>query len=331
MIRKQFAVATAATFASIAVVRGRARAAQFEYKQGHDLPAGDPLSVRAVQMWDAVAKETGGRLVVRSFPDSQLGSVIAQLSQLRSGAQQFMFNSGAQFPMVPVAQIENVGYAFRSTPEALAAFDGPLGAYVRQQIEAAGIVVMPRIWGNSMRQLTNSIRPVRVASDLDGMKLRMPPSKIFIDMFKTLGASPTPLNYNELYSALQTKLVDGAEMGLSAMEGIHLAEVTKYLSLTNHIWSGKWLIANKDAWDALPKDVQDVVVRNSAKYGALERQDYASLEGALRDKLAREGMTVNTPDPATFRARLGPYYAYWKTQFGPTAWSLLEASTGKLG
>ena len=330
MKRRSFTAATAAAFASIAVVRAPARAAQFQYKCGSDLSLGDAVNVRAVQMWDAVEKESGGRLSVRNFPDNQLGSILAQLSQVRSGAQEFMFNSGAQFPMVPVAMIENTGYAFRSMAEGLAAMDGPLGAYIRKEIEAAGIVVMPHIWGNGMRQVTNSVHPVNVPADLEGLKLRMPPSKIFIDMFRAFGAATTPLNFNELYSAMQTKLVDGAELPLSAMEGMHVAEVQKYLSMTNHIWAGKWLIANKDAWNALPKDIQAIVVRNSDKYGALERRDYAVQDAALRDKIVREGMKINFPNPEPFRAKLGPYYAYWKSQFG-SAWDLLEASVGKLG
>ena len=277
--RRSFTAAAAATFASIGVVRAPAKAATFAYKCGGDYPAGDPISVRAVQMWKAVETETGGKLSVRFFPNNQLGSVTGMFSDLRSGALEFMLNSGAQFGgIIPVTQIENLAFAFKDIPAALAAMDGPLGTYIRAQIEAADIAVMPHIWSQGMHDLTNNVRPIRVASDLEGIKLRMPPSKIFMEMATSLGAAATPLGGNEIYSAMQTKLVDGADLPLSYVEQNHFFEVQKYLSITNHLWAGKWLIGNKAAWNELPPDIQDVVVRNSSKYAALERRDSIALE-----------------------------------------------------
>src|SRR5262249_3209197 len=105
----------------------------------------------------------------------------------------------------------------------------------------------------------------------------------------------------------------------------------KYLSFTNHVWGGQWLAANQAAWDALPPDIQTIFQRNAAKYAELVRRDSFLMTAAYTDKLRRQGMAINTPDTRSMRARLGPYYARWKNDFGATAWGLLEASVGKLG
>ena len=90
------------------------------------------------------------------------------------------------------------------------------------------------------------------------------------------------------------------------------------------------MIGNKGSWSALPPDIQAAVVRNATKFAHIERRDYDRLESVLRDKLGREGLAVNIADRATFVAKLGPYYARWKGEFGPTAWGMLENATGKL-
>ena len=150
-------------------------------------------------------------------------------------------------------------------------------------------------------------------------------------MFKALGASPVPIDGSELYSALQTHLVDGEETALQIIATYRLYEVQKYLSFTNHRWAGSTLVANGAAWDALPADIQAVVKRNADKYARLCNNDTFYSSDAYTDKLKRQGLTVNTSDTTSMRARLGAYYARWKKELGSTAWDLLEARVGKLG
>jgi TRAP-type C4-dicarboxylate transport system substrate-binding protein len=111
-----------------------------------------------------------------------------------------------------------------------------------------------------------------------------------------------------------------------------LYEVTRYVSTTNHMWSGFNLLANLKFWDSLPADVQEVVRRNVKKYVAMQRAYTDNLNRELKDKLAARGLIFNTADVATFRAKLGEgFYQRWKRAFGQTAWSLLEREVGKLG
>ncbi|HTX03982.1 MAG TPA: TRAP transporter substrate-binding protein [Candidatus Acidoferrales bacterium] len=330
--RRTFAAGAAATFASIGIVRSRARAAQFTYKYASNVDVSHPLNVRMVEMWRAVKDETHGRLDVQNFPNNQLGGDTAMLTQLRSGALQFFtLDGGILESVVPVAAIQAVGFAFRNSADAFHAMDGPLGDYVRSQIKAKGIWVFDKMWDNGMRDITSSKGPIRTADDLVNFKIRTPAGKLWVDLFKALGASPSPLNFNEVYTALQTHIFDGQENPPAILQTARLYEVQKYLSITNHMWSAWHFLGNMDAWNALPPDIQGIVARNSSKYALLQRRDVQLLNDTLIDKLHREGMAVNQADVSTFRAKLGAFYRQYHAVFGDTAWGLLERNSGKLG
>jgi TRAP-type transport system periplasmic protein len=329
--RRQFAAgaATAAAFSSISIIKSPA-AAKFNYKYGNDQTDSSPVTQRAEQMWQAVERETNGALHVDTFPNSVLGGDSQMITQLRSGALQFLTEPGALLQgVVPEAAIDGVAFAFKDTATAFRAMDGDLGKFIMDAIAAKGMVCLPKPFDNGMRHITAN-KPIRTAADVDGLKIRVPASAIFVDMWKTLGASPTPINVSELYSALQTHIVEAEENALINIEQSKLYEVQKTLNFSGHAWSCWWMIANKDGWDALGKDIQDVVTRNMAKYAVLQRQDFAKLTDQLAVKLKQQGMQEYQCDDATFKAKLGPYYASWKTKFGPTAWNALEKYTGTL-
>ena len=332
--RRRFAIGTAATLGSIGFVRSAARAAQFEYKYAHNLPATTPLHKRMVECWAAVDTESGGRLNVTTFPSNQLGGDTAVLSQLRSGAVQFFtLDGGILQSVVPLAAIQSIGFAFKNDAAAFRAFDGKLGDFVRQSIAAADIYVHPKMLGNGMRQITSSRGPIRETKDLAGFKIRTPSGALWVDLFKSLGASPTPLNFAETYTSLQTKVVDGEENPFAIIDNAKLYEVQKYLSVTNHMWSAYHMLGNMDAWKALPADVAAIVERNLTKFVALQREDNQKQNDVLAADLAKKGMEENRADAKTFRATLASsgFYDKWKTTFGPQAWSLLETYSGKLG
>lgn len=331
MKRSTFAGGTLAALGGFAIGRAPAQAAPFEYKYAHNLPVSHPLHVRAVQMWKAVREQSAGRLDVTIFPNNQLGNDPAMLGQLRSGAVQFFTMSGGLLGSVmPVAQIENLGFAFKNSAAAFRTMDGELGAYLRGEMQSRGLTGMDRMWDNGMRQITTSTKPVRDVTDLAGFKIRTPPGALWVDLFRTLGASPTPIPGAGLYPALQTHVVDGQENALAGIEATRLYEVQKFLTISNHMWAGYWMIANAEAWKALPDDLKAIVQRNNTRYALVQRRDLSLLNASLTDKLARRGLAVNTIDQTGFRAKLGPFYAKWKGEFGDRAWSLLEAANGKL-
>jgi tripartite ATP-independent transporter DctP family solute receptor len=330
--RARFVAGSTAAVASIAIA-SPARAAQWSYKYASNVAVDHPLNVRMRECWIAVSKETNGRLDVQMFPNNQLGGDTAVLGQLRSGAIQFFtLDGGILQSVVPVAAIQAVGFAFRDSVQAFHAMDGPLGDYVRDAIRAAGIYVAPKMFENGMRQITSSSKPIRSAADLPGFKIRTPAGELWVDLFKSLGAAPAPLNFSELYTALQTRVFDGQENPYAIIDVGRLFEVQKYISVTNHMWSAYHLLGNQDAWKALPPDVQAIVERNLTKSALLQRRDTQERNDSLADKLVRRGMVLNKADTAGMRAKLSSsgFYTKWRDKFGAQAWALLEKTSGKL-
>jgi tripartite ATP-independent transporter DctP family solute receptor len=188
------------------------------------------------------------------------------------------------------------------------------------------------MWENGMRQITANSKPIRSADDLAGFTIRTPAGALWVDLFKSLGASPTPINFNETYTALQTKVVDGEENPYAIVDSAHLYEVQRYLSVTNHMWSAYHFLGNNAAWMALPADVRAIVERNLTTYAQQQRVATAERNASLADQLARRGMKINQADTVSFRTRLqtSGFYRKWKAAFGQTAWDLLEANSGKL-
>jgi TRAP-type transport system periplasmic protein len=313
----------------------RARAAQFTYKYANNLALTHPMNKRAQEAAANIKEETGGSFELQIFPSSQLGSDTDTLGQIRSGAVDFFTLSGLILStLVPAASINGVGFAFKDYDTVWKAMDGKLGDYVRAEIEKSkSVFAFEKIWDNGFRQTTTSTKPILSPADLENLKIRVPPAPLWTSMYKAFGASPTTINFNEVYSALQTKVVDAQENPLAIIETAKLYEVQGYCTLTNHMWDGFWFLANKNNWDQLPKDMQAVVQKHINKAAVAERADVAVLTTTLQQQLTAKGMKFNTVDAAPFRDKLksAGFYQEWQKKFGPAAWATLEGAVGALG
>jgi tripartite ATP-independent transporter DctP family solute receptor len=316
-----------------AIVSSRAEAAEFTYKYGNQVQANHPVTVAMQRAADKIKAESGGRLEIAMFPNSQLGGDTDMLSQIRTGALEFFTCSPLVLSsLVSVASINGLGFAFKDSDVAWAAMDGDLGALVRANIAKFNIQAMEKIWDSGYRQITSSAKPINTADDLKGFKIRVPVSPLWTSMFKAFGASPTGINFSEVYSALQTKIVDGQETPLVSIDSAKLYEVQKYCSMTNHMWDGYWCLANTRAWQKLPKDLQEIAARNFNMAALEQRKENLRLNQTLQGALEAKGLAFNVPDPASFRAALskGGFYAEWRGKFGPEAWGLLQKYSGEL-
>jgi len=334
--RRRLLAETATLFAGsvAAPFVARAQSPQFTYKYANNLTDTHPMNIRAREMAAAIKQETDGAFDLQIFPSSQLGSDTDTLSQIRSGGVEFFTLSGLILStFVPVASINGMGFAFADYGTVWKAMDGELGAYVRAQIAKTGqILALEKIWDNGFRQTTTSTKPIVTPDDFKGMKLRVPVSPLWTSMFKAFDAAPASINFNEVYSALQTKIVDGQENPLAIISTAKLYEVQKYCSLTNHMWDGFWFLANRVAWERLPDNIRSIVARNVNDAGIKERDDVAKLNATLQQDLAAKGLVFNKPDPAPFRDKLrsAGFYTEWKGKYGDEAWAILEKSVGKL-
>jgi TRAP-type transport system periplasmic protein len=311
----------------------RAQAAEFTYKYANNLPDAHPLNMRAKEMAAVIKTETNGRFDLQIFPNNQLGSDTDMLSQIRSGGIEFFTLSGLILAtLVPAASINGIGFAFPDYDTVWKAMDGDLGAFVRGEITKANLVVMDKIWDNGFRETTSSTKPINGPDDLKGFKIRVPVSPLWTSMFKAFDAAPASINFSEVYSALQTKIVEGQENPLAIISTAKLYEVQKFCSLTNHMWDGFWFLANRRAWEKVPEDVRAIVATNINAAAVNERADVAKLNAGLRQELAGKGLVFNQPDTAPFREKLrsAGFYSEWKGKYGDQAWALLEKSVGKL-
>jgi tripartite ATP-independent transporter DctP family solute receptor len=334
-IRRRTALSGAAAGIAVSALPHRARAAEFEYKMGHSSPESDPFHKRLLEVSARIAKESGGRMTLTVFPNSQLGGDNDLLSQCRSGAIEFCQPAGLILASVlPVTAIDGMGFAFKDYAQIWPAMDGDLGQYVRSQISArAGLVPMERIWDLGFRQIANVVKPISTVGDLAGMKIRVPGAPAMVSLFQALGAYPVSMQFAEVYTSLQTHVVDGVEPPLSNIEFAKFYEIAKYCSLTNHIWNGYWICANPAAWNELPPDLRDLVAHIFNEVALLERADVAERDRTLRGYLESKGMVFNAVDQDSFRAKLraAGFYTEWKGKIGDQAWSLLEKYVGKMG
>ena len=336
MTRRKFMRTTSAAASGVAlfgILTRRGDAAEFVYRYANNNVIAHPMNIRLREAVDKIKEESGGRMEIQLFPNSQLGGDSDMLSQLRTGAIQMFNLSGLILATyVPVASINGIGFAFKDYDQVWPAMDGALGAFVRSAIAKAGLYAFNNMWDNGYRQITSSTHPINTPDDIKGFKIRVPVSPLWTSMFKALGASPTSININEVYSALQTKIVEGQENPLSLINLFKFYEVQKYVSFTNHMWDGFWTLANAKAWADLPKDLQEIVARNINGAALKEREDVRQLNDSLQGDLTQKGMVFNKTDAEKFRAalRTAGFYAEWKDKYGAEAWAALEKQVGSL-
>ena len=317
-----------------ALTAERATAAIYRYKFATGQSLTNPINTRIQQAIDRISAASHGRLRIELFPNNELGSDTDQIGQVRSGAIQFLNVAASVLStVVPAASLVNVGFAFSDYGQVWKAVDGAAGKYINGQIQAAGLVPLTNLGNNGFRQITTSTRMIRTPADLHGFKIRVPEAPIFTSLFQALGAAPTSLNFNEVYTALQTHLVGGEENGLVSIETAKLYEVQKYCSLTNHIWDGFCLLGNQAAFDRLPGDLQALMQKELAAAILMQRTDETQRDASLQPKLTQQGMTFIQVDKSAFKVALGQsdFYKQWHKRFGDEAWSALESVSGTLG
>ena len=327
-------VITSAAIAMPAIFPRPLRAAEFTYKYANNSPASWPMNVRAAEAAERIKQETGGRLEISIFPNNQLGGDSDMLSQLRSGSIEFFTLSGVILStLVPVASISGVGFAFENYDKVWEAMDGNLGNLIRAQIAKSGLIAMDKMLDNGYRHITSSLKPIHTPGDMKGFKIRVQISPLSMAIFNAFGAAPTGINWSDVYSALQTKVVDGQENPLSIIDASKIYEVQKYCSLTSHVWDGFYFLANRRAWEALPEDLREIARKNLNSMALAQRADMRVANEAARSKLEALGLIFNEANRDEFRAVLqkSGFYSEWRGKYGKEAWATLESTTGSLG
>jgi TRAP-type transport system periplasmic protein len=317
---------------------GYARAAEpvIRGRQFHNQPVDSHQHRFLVDLWQAVGRETDGKVEVTVLPQNGnvAGGDPAVLDMLVSGEVEFFtMNGGLVARLVPPMDIQGLPFSFSTSAQVHEANDGALGEYLGGECAARGIHRFQHgLLENGFKHISTVDRPINGADDLAGLKIRVPAGKMFQDMYVTLGAEPVVLNFNQMAAAFREKRIDGQENPLVITEVNKLYEFTRYMSITNHSWAGFNLLANLGFWRKIPSDLQAVIERNVQKHVALQRTAAQQLNASLEPKLKERGMIFNTADTKSFRRKLaGGFYPRWREQIGAEAWRLLEAQLGRLG
>lgn len=331
--RRSFIVRSAATAVGTALPLRFAHAAEFNLKLATTIPPEHPLNTHARNAAAAIAEQSGGRVSVEVFPGYVLGSSTSALALLRGGGIQLLTLSGSVLStLVPASTIYNTAFAFKDYDQVWSAMDGALGDHIRGKVAAIGIQPIGKHWDLGFRHITTADRQIKTPDDLRELKIRVPVAPMFVSCFKELGAAPTPINFDEVYSSLQTKLIDGQENDVIVTYTAKLYEVQKYYALTGHIWDGYFTLANGRYWKSIPEPLQQIVSKSFGDAAVKEREEIRTRTAEVRKSLQDKGMIFNDVDRNAFRAVLAKagFYAQWKEKFGAEAWAALEKATGPL-
>lgn len=307
-----------------------ARASNIRLKWGHSIARSHPLTVRGKEAAKKIRELSGGRIAIEIFSDGQLGSDNDQISQVRSGALEMYTPGGSTIgQLVPMAGLINVGFAFDSADAGWKAMDGKIGKIIAGKYEEVGLHMFPTMWALGFRQFTTSAKPINAPADLRGLKIRVPLSPAIFSLIESLSASPVMMNIAETYSSLQTRVVDGQENPLSIISTKRFDEVQKYCSLTDHVWDAFMIVMNKQIFESIPTEFQDMMAATFLEYGLLQRKDIDNLEASYKADLQKKGMVFNAPDKAPFRTALknAGYYKGLEKTYGEGVWkTFLEYS-----
>ncbi len=331
--RRRLLTRAGAGVAAATILRWPADAAEFVYKCGGSLPDGHPMAIRAREAMKEIKEQSNGRLDITLYTNSLLGGDTAMISQTIAGAlEMYVLPLDLLASRNPALGVHTVGFVWQGYPQIWKAMDGDLGNYLRALAGNIGFHVVHNIYDHGFREITTRTKPIQTPADLKGFKIRLPVAPYLISLFQHLGAAPTPINFSEVYSALQTGVVDGQENPLVLIDTAKLYEVQKYCSQTNHVWAGLSISFSNIAWNRLPPDLQELSEKRFNAKALEERADWQVMTGKEIGNLKSKGMVFNTPDPKPFQEALRKtdFYPQMKKKSGDKAWALLEKYAGNL-
>ncbi|MBC7578398.1 TRAP transporter substrate-binding protein [Tardiphaga sp.] len=275
-------------------------------------PLGYPTVESVIKMGKKLDAATNGRLTIQMFPSMQLGGEKEAIEQAQVGALQIArISVGAVGPVVDDVNVFNMPFVFRDARHMEAVLDGEIGTELLDKITAnqkTGLVALG--WMNAgSRNIYNSKRPIRTIADLKGLKIRMIGNPLFIDTMNALGGNGIAMGFDQVYSAMQTGVVDGAENNLPSFVAQNHYQVAKYFSMTEHLIIPELLVFSKASWDKLSKDDQVLVKKFGREAQAEQRVLWYEAEKTALDKMKEVGTDViTTIDKKPFQEAVKPVW-----------------------
>ena len=293
--------------AAVAGIRSALAGSRESFLTAADVHVAGYPTVEAMRwMGEKIARETAGRLGVRVYHSGQLGRENDTINLARFGVLDITrVNMAALNNAFPATSILSAPYVFDSTAHMRRALDGPVGREILRRFEVRGLVGLA-FYDSGARCFFNVRHPIREPGDLHGLKLRVPPSDIFIALGRALGVNPTPLSYGEIYSALQTHLIDGAENNWISFDTSRHFEVARYWSQSEHSYSPEALLMSKGRFDSFSRADQELVRVAATESVEYMRGLWDRAEAASKAKVLAAGVQVNEVDRAAFHRATAP-------------------------
>jgi len=295
------AIVIAAIAIALVAVPADAQLRERTIRWGHLNNTDHPVSFGVQKFAEILAAKSGGKLKVREFPASQLGNEMQMQSALRGGTQEMLSASTTSLAsVVKEFGLLDFPFAVGTTAQAEALVGaGPFGQAMIDVLPEKDLIGLG-YWGLGFRNATNSSRSIAKVEDFAGLKLRVIPNPVFLETFKALKANPVPMNFGELYTALENKTVDGQENPYTVILSNKFYEVQKYVSATNHAFTQNILLVSKKFWDKLSPEEQKMMREAVAETRDYQReQTRIQAEKALTE-LKAKGMTFNEIAPAEY-------------------------------
>ncbi len=281
--------------------------AQIEIKLGHVGEPGSLFQTSADEFAKRANAKLAGKAKVVTFGSSQLGGDKEMIQKLKLGTLDMALPSTVMSSEVDLFGIFEMPYIVKDRAHMARIEKEIFWPRLEPEAEKKGLTVLA-VWENGIRHITNSKRPIKVPADLKGIKLRVPEGKWRVKMFQAYGANPSPMKFSELFTALQTGVMDGEENPFTQIYSAKLQEVQKYLSLSGHVYTPAYLTVGTKRWNELPPDVRKVLEETAKETQAYVYQSAAKDDLDLLGKLKAAGMQVNDVDQEAFVAASKPIY-----------------------
>jgi tripartite ATP-independent transporter DctP family solute receptor len=280
-------------------------------------PAGYPTVVAVENMGKKLEKATNGRLSIQMYPSMQLGGEKEAIEQAQVGAIQFARVSvGALGPVIDELNVFSMPYLFRDTKHMQKVIDGPIGQELMDKVTnnpKAGIVALA--WMDAgARSLYDTKKPITNLADLKGLKFRVMGNPMFVDMMTALGGNGVSMGYDQVFNALQTGVVDGAENNMPSFVFDNHFQVAKFYTFDEHLIIPEMVVFSKKTWDTLSKEDQALLIKFGKEAQAEERVLWEAYEKEALDKAKAAGITINQiADKKAFQDAVKPVW----DKYGP--------------
>ncbi|MEO3432393.1 TRAP transporter substrate-binding protein [Inquilinus sp. CAU 1745] len=315
-----------ALLATTVIASGGAQAQEIIFAHGEN--PGNPRYVAAEEWAELFTACTGGEQTVNVAPSATMGDDVEMLTSVAAGVIQVTANSqGAMSQIVPEIGLIGLPFLFEEQTTAWEVLDGEIGDMLDEHAQQAGLKILG-FWDNGIRHVSHVSKAVPSPSDISGMKIRTPPDQMTIDIFQALGASPAPLAFSELPTALQSGVFDGQENPLINIYTSKIHEITPFITLTGHKYESTPVVAGLAWWSGLDEETQNCALEATAEAGKLQREMSLEANDSLRPTMEAEGVTFTAADHQAYVEATASVYEKYSAEY-PELVEALQSAVGQ--